>query len=84
MGSITIESTTGVAAAARIRLLLLVLCAAVLLPWPESVLNREGQQQSCGRFANAQGNSIDPKDFTAAPAEDLDTLQVGSLILHTE
>jgi hypothetical protein len=53
------------------RLLLVATLAAVLIPWPDPSFNQQRSQ----RFVSAQGNTIDAKDFTAAPAEDLDTLQ---------
>lgn len=67
------HSTSIRSAAAHARLLLLLLGAAALIPWPDP-LNINSQPSP--RFVSAQGNSIDQKDFTAAPAVDLDSLQV--------
>jgi hypothetical protein len=67
------HSTAKHSAAADIRLLLLVLAAALLVPWPNCLFSHHQAQTG---FANAQGNSIDPKDFTAAPAVDLDSLEL--------
>jgi hypothetical protein len=71
-------SSTGaaVSTAAHARLLLLIIAAALLVPWPERLFGQQQQpQHGRMRFANAQGNSFDQKEFTAAPAEDIDTLQ---------
>lgn len=66
------HSTSICSAVAHARLLLLLLGAAALIPWPEPL---SSGSQPCPRFVSAQGNSIDQKDFTAAPAVDLDSLQ---------